>query len=128
MAEAAHDLGLQYLGIADHSKISPSRPMVWMSGACCAQIAEIRKLNEEYAGDFRIFAGSEVDILKDGSLDFGDELLADLDYVRGERAQRLQFARGRDDGAHHPRHRKPARHHARPSHRPLVGSSARRMR
>jgi DNA polymerase (family 10) len=43
-------------------------------------MAEIRKLNEEYAGDFRIFAGSEVDILKDGSLDFDDELLAELDY------------------------------------------------
>lgn len=42
---------------------------------------EIRKLNEELGPDFRIFAGSEVDIHRDGSLDFDDEVLAQLDYV-----------------------------------------------
>ncbi|HSJ01235.1 MAG TPA: PHP domain-containing protein, partial [Verrucomicrobium sp.] len=45
-----------------------------------AQIAEIRRLNATYDG-FKLFAGSEVDILKDGSLDFPDELMAELDYV-----------------------------------------------
>jgi len=44
-------------------------------------VKEIRKLNEELGPDFRIFAGSEVDIHKDGSLDFDDEVLAQLDYV-----------------------------------------------
>lgn len=80
MAEAARDLGLSYLGIADHSKSSfqanglyPDRVM--------KQMAEIETLNRSFGGVFRIFAGSEVDILKDGSLDFEDSLLAKLDYV-----------------------------------------------
>ena len=37
-------------------------------------------MNAEF-DDFRIFTGSEVDILKDGSLDFSDEIMAQLDYV-----------------------------------------------
>ena len=48
------------------------------------QIGEIRKLNRRFAEEgtkFRIFAGNEVDILKDGSLDFDDEMLGELDYV-----------------------------------------------
>lgn len=80
MAEAAMELGLQYLGIADHSK-SSFQANGLDERRLRAQMAEIRKLNEEYAGDFRIFAGSEVDILRDGSLDFPDDLLAELDYV-----------------------------------------------
>jgi DNA polymerase (family 10) len=81
MADAAHELGWQYLGIADHSKSS-----VIANGLdgkrLRAQIREIRKLNGEFEHDgFRIFAGSEVDILRDGSLDFDDDLLAELDYV-----------------------------------------------
>ncbi|QQL45031.1 DNA polymerase/3'-5' exonuclease PolX [Sulfuriroseicoccus oceanibius] len=83
MAEAAIDLGLEYLGIADHSKSSfqanglDASRLQW-------QIDEIRKLNDEFKQEgvnFRVFAGSEVDILKDGSLDFPDDVLAQLDYV-----------------------------------------------
>jgi len=83
MAAAAMDLGLQYLGIADHSKSS-----VQANGLderrLREQLAEIRDLNCQYQSEgklFRLFAGSEVDILKDGSLDFDDELLGELDYV-----------------------------------------------
>ena len=83
MAVAAMELGLQYLGIADHSRSS-----VQANGLdekrLRAQIGEIRELNRRYRSEgtrFRIFAGSEVDILKDGSLDFDDELLGELDYV-----------------------------------------------
>jgi len=81
MADAAHELGWQYLGIADHSKSS-----VIANGLdgkrLRAQIREIRKVNGEFEDEgFRIFAGSEVDIHKDGSLDFDDELLGELDYV-----------------------------------------------
>lgn len=79
MADAAQELGFQYLGIADHSK-SSFQANGLNESRLRAQIAEIRELNAEYP-DFRIFAGSEVDILKDGSLDFPDELLAELDYV-----------------------------------------------
>ena len=80
MAEAAQELGLQYLGIADHSKSSFQANGLDAS-RLRKQIAEIRALNETFGGHFKLFAGSEVDILKDGSLDFDDEMLAELDYV-----------------------------------------------
>jgi len=79
MAEAAQELGLQYLGIADHSK-SSFQANGLDEKRLLAQIAEIRELNAEFEG-FRIFSGSEVDILKDGTLDFPDEILAQLDYT-----------------------------------------------
>ena len=78
MVEEAMDLGLQYLGISDHSKSS-----FWANGLneerLLAQISEIRTLEKSLNG-FRIFAGNEVDILKDGSLDFSDDILAQLDF------------------------------------------------
>ena len=83
MAAAALDLGLQYLGIGDHSKSS-----VQANGQDEGRLAEqseaIRRLNEGYARDkvpFRLFAGVECDLHKDGTLDFSDEVLAALDYV-----------------------------------------------
>jgi DNA polymerase (family 10) len=79
MANAARDLGLEYLGIADHSRSSfqahgldPERLL--------RQGEEIRKLNATF-DEFRLFAGTECDILKDGTLDFPNEVLAQLDYV-----------------------------------------------
>ncbi|MDB6075372.1 MAG: pol4 [Verrucomicrobiaceae bacterium] len=79
MAEAAQDLGLQYLGIADHSKSSFQANGLY-ENRLRAQIAEIRAMNRDFDG-FKLFAGSEVDILKDGTLDFDDEMLSELDYV-----------------------------------------------
>lgn len=79
MAEAARDLGLEYLGIADHSKASFQANGL-DAGRLKKQIAEIKTLNRDFDG-FRIFSGTECDILKDGTLDFEDELLAQLDYV-----------------------------------------------
>ncbi|MBK8090524.1 MAG: DNA polymerase/3'-5' exonuclease PolX [Verrucomicrobiaceae bacterium] len=79
MAEAAQELGMQYFGIADHSK-SSFQANGLDEKRLLAQIDEIRALNAEYEG-FRIFTGSEVDILKDGTLDFPDEILAQLDYT-----------------------------------------------
>ena len=78
MAEAAHDLGLEYLGIADHSKASFQANGL-NELRLREQISEIRALNEQF-DDFALIAGSEVDILKDGSLDFEDDLLQELDY------------------------------------------------
>lgn len=79
MADAARHLGLEYLGIADHSKAS-----FQANGLDAArlkkQIAEIKALNKSLDG-FRIFSGTECDILKDGSLDFADSVLEQLDYV-----------------------------------------------
>ena len=80
MAEAARELGLQYLGIADHSK-SSFQANGLDANRLRKQIAEIRALNETFGGEFRVFAGSEVDILKEGDLDFDDEMLAELDYA-----------------------------------------------
>ena len=78
MAAEAIDLGLQYLGIADHSKASFQTNGLDET-RLLAQIEAIARLNAGYE-NFRLFAGSEVDILKDGSLDFEDDLLAQLDY------------------------------------------------
>lgn len=83
MAAAAIEHGLQYLGIADHSK-SSFQANGLNETRLRAQIAEIRALNARYRDEglkFRLFAGNEVDILKDGSLDFDDDLLGELDYV-----------------------------------------------
>lgn len=78
MAAEAIDLGMQYLGISDHSKgqfqangLYPDRLL--------RQVAQIQKLNQQW-DDFQLFTGTEVDILKDGSLDFDDSVLAQLDY------------------------------------------------
>jgi DNA polymerase (family X) len=79
MAAAARALGLAYLGIADHSKSS-----VQANGLdedrLLAQIEQIREFNASCDGSFRLFAGTECDIRKDGSLDFDDAILARLDY------------------------------------------------
>lgn len=79
MAAAAQALGLQYLGIADHSHSS-----IQARGLDAArlrtQIASVRKLNREFE-NFRLFSGVECDILRDGALDFDDDVLAELDYV-----------------------------------------------
>jgi putative hydrolase len=87
MAEAARDLGHEYLVLTDHSPrltvangLSPDRLR--------AQLDEVAELNERMAGaasrsgrPFRILTGIEVDILEDGSLDQTDELLDRLDVV-----------------------------------------------
>ncbi|HEX4707310.1 MAG TPA: DNA polymerase/3'-5' exonuclease PolX [Candidatus Udaeobacter sp.] len=79
MAEAAQALGLEYLGIADHSRSSIQAHGL-DEPKLRVQIAAIRKLNEKLDG-FRVFAGVECDILRDGSLDLPDEVLSQLDYV-----------------------------------------------
>lgn len=79
VAEAARSLGWEYIGIADHSKIA-----AYAGGLTETRVKqqhdEIDTLNRTYKG-FRIFRGTEVDILADGSLDFSDEILATFDFV-----------------------------------------------
>src|SRR5213596_3597451 len=79
MTAAAQELGLEYLGIADHSRSSIQAHGI-DEPKLRAQIGTIRKLNKKLRG-FRIFAGIECDILRDGSLDFPDDVLSELDYV-----------------------------------------------
>lgn len=83
MARAAIAMGWEYLGIADHSKSSAVANGL-NEKRLEAQIKEIAKLNAKFAGEgvkFRLFAGSEVDILADGALDFSGEVLSRLDYA-----------------------------------------------
>ena len=79
MAAAGQELGLEYLGIAEHSKSSIQAHGI-DAAKLKSQIAAIRKLNKKF-DDFRLFAGVECDILRDGKLDFDDEILAQLDFV-----------------------------------------------
>ncbi|WP_166334716.1 DNA polymerase/3'-5' exonuclease PolX [Sphingobacterium chungjuense] len=73
------NMGLQYLGICDHSKTA-----VYANGLSIERIEqqwqEIDQLNQKLA-PFKIFKGIESDILGDGSLDYPDEILAKFDFV-----------------------------------------------
>ncbi len=77
MAAAARELGLEYLGIADHSKASFQAHGL-DEKRLAAQVVRIRSLSDD---SLHLFAGTECDILKDGTLDFPDDVLASLDYV-----------------------------------------------
>ncbi|MEC8719711.1 MAG: PHP domain-containing protein, partial [Verrucomicrobiota bacterium] len=74
------------------------------------QIKAIRALNEKLSReniDFRLLTGSEVDILSDGSLDFEDDLLAQLDVVvasihQGFTQTKDQLTERLIAAAHHP--------------------------
>jgi DNA polymerase (family 10) len=79
MAAAAQELGLEYLGIAEHSKSSIQAHGIDAANLR-SQTAAIRKLNKKHNG-FRVFAGVECDILRDGKLDFEDDVLAELDFA-----------------------------------------------
>ena len=79
MVEAARGLGLEYIGVADHSRSSVQAHGLDES-RLKVQRAQIRTLNETVTG-IRVFSGIECDILRDGSLDFPDETLAQLDFV-----------------------------------------------
>jgi DNA polymerase (family X) len=79
MAKAAQELGLEYLGIADHSRSSVQGHGI-DAEKLLEQVTAIRKLNKRFDG-LRLFTGIECDILRDGSLDFPDEILSQLDYV-----------------------------------------------
>jgi DNA polymerase (family 10) len=80
MAEAAIQRGLEYLGIADHS-----RSAGYAGGLSIDRVREqweaIDALNQRFGSRFRLFKGIECDILADGSLDYPDDLLAGFDYV-----------------------------------------------
>jgi DNA polymerase (family 10) len=80
MTAAAQSLGLEYLGIADHSKSSvQARGLT--EERLLAQIGEIKQLNASGKYKCHVFTGTECDILPDGRLDFGDDVRASLDYV-----------------------------------------------
>jgi DNA polymerase (family 10) len=79
MAQAAAELGLEWLGIADHSKSSFQANGLDVK-RLEKQIEEIESLNSKKP-KCTLLSGTECDILKDGKLDFPDSLLKELDYV-----------------------------------------------
>jgi DNA polymerase (family X) len=79
MAEAARELGHEYIAVTDHSKavtVANGLDEKRME----AHIKKLHAANEKKL-DIRVLAGSEVDIMKDGSLDYSDEILEQLDVV-----------------------------------------------
>jgi DNA polymerase (family X) len=113
MVVAARELGLEYIGIADHSRssvqahgldaarlsvqraqirelnkrlrneeiTSASSPHSSPSGRGQRHSGSKRKAGSDGNANIRVFSGIECDILRDGSLDFDDEILAQLDFV-----------------------------------------------
>ena len=79
MADAARDLGWEYLGIGDHSR-SAAYAGGLTEGKVRAQFKEIDALNAKHP-EFRIFKGTECDILPNGDLDWPDRVLAAFEYV-----------------------------------------------
>ncbi|HWA28695.1 MAG TPA: PHP domain-containing protein [Lacunisphaera sp.] len=79
MAAAARERGYEYIGITDHSQSLKIARGVSVA-ALWTQIRRIDRLNARLDG-IRILKSAEVDILADGSLDYPDDLLAELDYT-----------------------------------------------
>lgn len=84
MTGEARKMGLEYFGVCDHSQslqVAHGLPIEKL----LEQIEDIRQLNDEYDADdgtpFRVFTGTECDIMADGSMDYPDEILAQLDIV-----------------------------------------------
>ncbi len=79
MAEAARERGYEYMAITDHSK-----NLAFANGLTDERaLAHIERIGavEKKVGGIRIFAGIEVDILGDGSLDLSDSVLEQMDIV-----------------------------------------------
>ena len=79
MIRAAEELGWEYLGISDHSKSAFQANGLSEEGLL-KQIEEIKKINATKK-HLHLFAGTECDILTNGSLDFSDKILKQLDFV-----------------------------------------------
>ena len=80
MVEACIKRGLRVIAITDHSRslgiangLSIERLL--------SQAEEVRELNAELGGKIQVLAGTEMDIKADGSLDYPDEILAQMDFV-----------------------------------------------
>ena len=79
MVEACRARGYQYLAITDHSQYLKVANGLTRE-RLLRQKEEIKKLNQQY-DDILILSGVEMDILPDGTLDYDDELLAEMDFV-----------------------------------------------
>lgn len=91
MAEAARESGFEYLAVCDHSR-SAAYAGGLDADRLLQQREEIERVNAGLHG-FTVLAGSEVDILADGQLDYADDVLAGLDLVIGSIHSRLGLPR-----------------------------------
>jgi DNA polymerase (family 10) len=81
MAEAAKNLGYEYVAITDHSKaIAMANGLDEQRAVAFAR--QVREMNQDGLG-LRVFSGLECDIMKDGALDLANDALAELDLVIG---------------------------------------------
>ncbi len=80
MAAAARARGYTYLAVTDHSASHGFGNHV-TPDALRDRIDEVAAYNDAHGGRFRLLAGSEVNILLDGSLDYDEEILKALDWV-----------------------------------------------
>jgi DNA polymerase (family 10) len=80
MAQAAKAQGHQYIVISDHS-VSLGIANGLSVERLRAQAAEIQEANDKLGPDFRVLHGTEMEIRADGTLDFPDDVLAELDFV-----------------------------------------------
>jgi putative hydrolase len=91
MAEAARDLGREYLVLTDHSaRLTVAHGL--NEERLAEQLELVDNLNGQLA-PFRILSGMEVDILEDGALDLDDDLLARLDVVVASVHSKLRMDR-----------------------------------
>ncbi|MDQ1001274.1 DNA polymerase (family 10) [Neobacillus niacini] len=79
MVEACREKGYKYMAITDHSQYLKVANGLTRE-RLLKQKEEIKKLNEKY-DDILILSGVEMDILPDGTLDYEDDLLAEMDFV-----------------------------------------------
>ncbi|WP_332689688.1 DNA polymerase/3'-5' exonuclease PolX [Halalkalibacter lacteus] len=79
MVETAKARGYEYIAITDHSKFLRVANGLSVE-RLKEQHAKIRRLNEHY-DDFTILTGIEMDILPDGTLDYEDDILSEVDFV-----------------------------------------------
>jgi len=105
MAEAARDLGYEYVAICDHTRNVRVVPGLDADDVR-RQGEEIAAANEALA-PFRVLRGIECDILADGSLDLPDDVLGELDWVQasvhaGQRQSRDQLTRRTLAAVEHP--------------------------
>jgi DNA polymerase (family 10) len=91
LAAGVRAKGYQYMAVTDHSKSATVAG--GMDDARVLQmLAEVRALNRRLKG-FQVLAGCEVDIRADGSLDFPDAILSQLDLVQVSIHSRFKMSR-----------------------------------
>jgi len=91
LAAGVRAKGYRYMAVTDHSK-SATVAGGMDETQVVQMIAEVRAYNQRSKG-FRVLAGCEVDIRADGSLDFPDEILAQLDLVQVSIHSRFKMSR-----------------------------------